>query len=320
MSKKIADRLRDPLEDQGWQQMKVLLNREMPESKRRMIWWPLMGAAATVVLLLLGYQYIFNNTEQTLLTGNSTSDSPDLSDKAQTKGHPEVVLDSIPSNSDFAESTTFKSSNASTSHQPAIKKNQNQKEKSSSINHGMLANHRDKRQDNNPEYEDKKGVEGVTVLENPSPFIEPEINDYVDPQGRIETESRSLSPIASSLSSLKYIYPIHRNEWFEPMTIEHIIDAPRDPLVDFSLATGMLTDNSVSKPSFDLGGQIRLKPSGKIAIGLGSFFWSINSNQTFSAVSSPTNSFNDSKDFSLSADQGIQRADSVSVPCRPQLL
>ena len=63
MSKKTAERFQDPLEDQGWQQMRILLDQEMPEKKRRFIWWPWLGATGTAALLLFsGYQLFFNQS------------------------------------------------------------------------------------------------------------------------------------------------------------------------------------------------------------------------------------------------------------------
>lgn len=311
MSKKIADRLRDPLEDQGWQQMKVLLDREMPESKRRVIWWPLMGAAAAIALLFLGYHYISNNNEQPFLVENSRSDSriPTEGDKTS---HTDKVLDSESLSTSLSELEHIKTETASTPALTSGIKNQNRQTKHTIGN--VRTSQQDESQYADPKLEAEKGNEVALVLDEPLQRFESEVHTNVDAQSSPESDFQRVTAIAGLTSSLNYIYPIQRNEWFVPLSIEQTVEVRRDPRIDFSLATGMLTDHSVSKPSFDLGGQIRLKPSGKIALGLGSFFWSINSDQTFSAVSVQTNALTDSKDFSLSAVQGASRADSASVP------
>ena len=41
------------LEDRGWSEMRVILDRELPEKKRRFVWLPWMGAVAAVILVIL---------------------------------------------------------------------------------------------------------------------------------------------------------------------------------------------------------------------------------------------------------------------------
>jgi hypothetical protein len=311
MSRKIADRLHDPLEDQGWQQMKVLLDREMPESKRRLIWWPLTGAAATLALLFLGYQFIQSHKEQSLLADSTSADTSVLLEGGPTISSLEPVLDAPASTADLAKSGNF--DGASSAPLP-LEKKQDRKEKYSNTASVMPDNQQNKGQAADLPFKVNKENEVIDVPEDHLLAGESEVAGFDDSNSISKNELQELVAIESLGSSLKYSYPIQHNEWFEPLTIEHNIEVAKNSVVDFSLATGMLTDNTISKPSFDLGGQIRLKTSGKIAIGLGSFFWAISNNQTFSAVTPPTNSLTAAKDFSLSADQGIQRADSASVP------
>ena len=79
MSNKNEATGRDPMEDKGWQQMKTLLDQEMPSRKRVVAWWYWAGAAAVVTMIaFVGYSQIFTSKTNIASLPDATLDSESI--------------------------------------------------------------------------------------------------------------------------------------------------------------------------------------------------------------------------------------------------
>lgn len=319
MSKKIVDRLQDPWEDRGWQQMRVLLDQEMPNRKKRIIWWPWIGVAASLGAFVLWLQFApFSST-------NSSNSIQELSstDRGQDKeiADREENVETLP---DESGSTVVIGSGNSSS--PA--------EKSAKVN-GAMPN---KDVVKTPAGEidgDRIDMKTDYVTEHKSlvqiPMPDPGSNEReilpVDtPEDKaqiaaiedrnIARENGNFSPLYRKEHYAKYIYSVDPINHSLYSFDEPKVEREKRQLFDAALNVGLFSENTFSALSFDLGSTLRYKPTRQIAVGVGAYYWSVQANESFtSSRNQPSNSFNDNRNFTVSvADQEQFLSDSLNSP------
>jgi len=303
MSGKTAERFQDPLEEQGWQQMKVLLDQEMPEKKRRLIWWPWLGAtAAATIILFLGYQLfsdqpganVNENQKLTLVEGKNepvAEESQDQQDEEITMAaNSEMKNATISTEKENAGSNTTQKNDDSMLKDAKSQVDNNVKfEKSEAIpsrnsEEGELPN-------SIVESDPKSGANARSPRANtPS---QPDIADenslletkIVDEQINADRPKISQTVINVPQFIIEHIYVINHHILDLGENVSPTISTDKRPNWDVSLATAITSDLNVDNPGFDLGAQLRFKPLKTLAIGTGAYFWSIRSDQTFTSYS-----------------------------------
>ncbi|MCB0687612.1 MAG: hypothetical protein KDC53_13850 [Saprospiraceae bacterium] len=285
---KITGSNRDPLEDRGWLQMKVLLDQELPERKRRFIWWPWIGAvAAGVVGVLLLPNIVTNNGNTKSLTPSLVMDEQKISVEKQVEMMP---LDQSSTNEDHRSQKAIKNSNTTTKpisqlfkNEPIPAGNEERVEVQIKIEKGQegKANNAFVTELNSEELPDAKPATEIFTQQKSD-----SVSDVVIyPSLLREIPSSIISP-------LPYTYLLSQRS--KDLPLVHDSSTPVDirsvSKFDFAINTSIISDVAFHNASFDLGGQIRMKPLRIMSVGLGAFYWRINNSQVFSTEQTNTGS------------------------------
>lgn len=323
MSKKTVDQFRDPLEDRGWQQMRVLLDQEMPEKKRRFIWWPLAGAAA-VIVLLSGFLLLSNNQQNkdilssqtnSLNTGNTQEDKTSLLDDLTKNDVPgpeqnssvSLEIQKSSENSSVVSKNrtsvnTFAESISSNTIKEATGKIRVDPEKITEVT-GKISSANDE--------SDQLITEDVLT----GHLIQTDADGEANAQYIRARQSEILMPLNEKFSLLTYLYGLNTDEIFNSgqIAVDPPVQIKRKSRFDLSLSSALISDAGLNKISYDVGAQLRYRPLKKVAIALGAYFWKIRSEQTFTAttkVANPGVGFQDQNDALLVAIPEME-ADSI---------
>ncbi|MCB0665906.1 MAG: hypothetical protein KDC80_08805 [Saprospiraceae bacterium] len=291
MSKGTADRFRDPLEDQGWQQMKKLLDREMPERKKRIIWWPWLGVASVLLILVVTFANRLDQPEmnQDIVTGTGSdlvpsTDDQKLAEPATLPGDEEI------SSTSGADRDVIKKRNALGTEVTSIRSGKiDSDQKPETQTNGSASGDEIEEVENNPDR-----TVSMSILPEPQESGKPgglqdDIPTGTDTElisaGKI-VEQRKFDPLFSLGQSQNYLG--HRYAISSEISQMDLSGSPiqrkKQSGFDFGFAGALLMERSFKKPSIDLGIDFRYKPVKYLAIGTGLYFWQIRSNQTFTAT------------------------------------
>lgn len=293
MSKGIVDQPRDPLEDLGWQRMRVLLDQEMPEKKKKAVWWPWIGMAATLGAFVLWHHFTTVSVQETSkpqqeLTatgpaGQETTESAQSlqdekdGDKVLATADSPVVTDSRVSEVAFNLKTGDK-----------IRENPEGEVTGAQNSAGKFG----------------KKMPAVTIDPPAEVVTSSELSGRSDqistPENRESFEAFPSLP-DRTLSALDHIYSVESASSKVSSSGDFKIETEPVSSIDVAVNLGMLTAGSEPGFSYDLGGSIRYKPSRKVALGLGANLWSVGANQDFTATAPQTSIIGDDRNLTLSA-------------------
>ncbi len=298
--------------------MRVLLDQEMPNRKKRVLWWPWIGVAASLGAFVLWFQFTpFNSTT----TSNSMQElsSTDLAPEPEITYREETVETLTEDIEATATAGTGKSSA--------------QAEKSGKLIGEMPSKDiiRTPAGENDGEPIDREkdyATEHKSLIQIPVP--DPGINEketmpleIAEDKAQIATiEERSMaiengnfSPLTGKDHYVSYIYPVQPINHTLYSFDEPKIQREKRQLFDAALNVGLFTENTFSELSFDLGSTLRYKPNRQIAVGVGAYYWSVQANQSFTSSVNQSQSFNDDRNFTVSvADQEQFLSDSLNSP------
>lgn len=291
MSKGTADRFRDPLEDQGWQQMKKLLDREMPERKKRIIWWPWLGVASVLLILVVTFANRVDKPEmnQELVTGTGSDLVPSTGNQklanpatlpgdekiSSTSGEDRDVIEE--SNALGKEVTSIRSGKIDSDQKPGTQANVS------------VVGDEIEEVENNPDRTVSMSIPPEPQGSDPPGEVQEDIRTGTEKElisaGKID-EQRKLDPLLTLGQSQNYLdhrYSISGE--IPQMDLNRIpVQRKKQSVFDFGFAGALLMESSFKKPSIDLGIDFRYKPVKYLALGTGLYFWQIRSNQTFTAT------------------------------------
>ena len=337
MSNKSEAHSRDPMEDRGWQQMKVLLDQEMPEKKRRMLWWYWAGAAAVFILgALLANTLLLRPASKIELVNPMVSQEREMQgndlgqhEKINTEGQVELNGKNQGGTSKI------------TSAKKDLDFSKKMKSKAQIVNKGAETNKTHSPEQNQVvskpinELERKSKPSNIEadseILNNEKSVAPTSIKPYNLPP---ETLAKNLE--AGSNDGLRdpiNISPLAEIIFDVPFQGVPAIDIDQSEIVlssndvnsiaigkgkiDLALEVGVLSEPKLDKWSYDLGVQIRYSPIAKIALATGAYFWQINAQQEFTSRQ-PDLGFSA---YSLNADNRAPEAmDTLSAVFEPTSL
>jgi hypothetical protein len=303
MSKGIVDQPRDPLEDLGWQRMRVLLDQEMPEKRKRAVWWPWIGMAATLGAFVLWHHFTSVSLPETSKPLQELTTTGSAGQEAIASAQPlqeENDGDRLLATTDSPVVTDSRRSEDGGNLEAGDRIRQNPA--------GEVTGAR-----NNA---GKFGKEmPVDIADPPAGMVTPsELSGWSDqittPANR---ESFEVFPSLPDriLSTLDHKYPAESTSSKVSSSDDFKIESEPMSRIDVAVNLGMLTAGSEPGFSYDLGGNIRYKPSRKVALGLGANIWSVGANQDFTATAPPTSAIADNRNLTLAA------ADQADAPGTP---
>lgn len=293
MSKGTSDHYQENhLEDIGWARMKSILDKEMPQKKRRFLWLPLYGGIAasmaiiglaTYILMSSGYEAASQLTVRQQTDEQIGSESQAGQEAISSQKETVVVnADSKPPVMQDLETSTR------TVHQESGEENPQE----SSINAVIPASTRKSKVSSpeeiatasTPDVDHRKGESMDSKLMTDVTKEETR-GDHITDSKLIDREQRTVTHVAllpHSSSVLAYD---------EDMSIRIYQDTFRSPARDlikiknrrFSIEVGasVLSDLPLRTLSWDGGLNLRYRFSSKIGISTGLFFWRMNSSRTF---------------------------------------
>ncbi len=290
MSKGTSDRYQDKhLEDIGWARMKIILDKEMPQKKRRFLWLPLYGGIAASFAVVAVSMYLL------MSTGNESTTQ--LTAMHQTENASEPVNPSVDGATLSAEEmvVTNKES-AARDQKKMIAANivtENEQPFVSALNTEIKAGRKDSKADvkkdiataSTPDVDHRQGESlDKKVISEDVPEEETR-GDHITDSKLIEREQRTatyfaLLPHLSSVPSYddEMSIRIYRDT-FTSRASEVIETKNRKFSVE--LGVSALSDLPLQTFSWDGGLNFRYRFSRKIGIATGLFFWRISSRRSF---------------------------------------
>lgn len=290
MSKRTAERFQDPLEDRGWQQMKQLLDREMPEKKRRAMWWPWFGVTAVFLIFLITYavSHTFKTDsqekDQVQSEGTQLSETPvlpgEVANKTKTEADRSLNENLNPSSLKDTRSETPGS-----------------KEKGNTELSVFIAESKRLEPPATDDFEATRKI--PAIIENEITSGENQMDtdpaSGFDQSGRdavvVQNEKKEslqntydLAFLDKTAFVLDYRYALGIPEQVLAQESGDQIQAGKKAKVDLELSTAVLTESSFKKPSFDIGLDLSYRPFRNVAVGAGFYYWTIRSDQTFTAT------------------------------------
>ncbi len=319
MSKKIVDRLRDPWEDRGWQQMRVLLDQEMPRRKKGVIWWPWIGVAASLGAFVLWLQFTpFSSTT----TSNSKQELT-----STDRGLEQEIADreeNVEALTDHSGATALSGSGKSSPQVEMSAKLTDEMPGKNDVRTPAGKADRERIHEETFYVKEHMSVNQILIPDRGAKAEESILSEISEKKAEIATigdrtmakEIGNFNPLTGKDPYLSYIYPVDPIRQSVYLFDEPKIEREKRQLFDAALNVGLFTENTFSAVSFDLGSTLRYKPTRQIAVGVGAYYWSVQANQSFtSSVNQPSTSLDDNKNFTVSvADQEQFLPDSLNAP------
>lgn len=297
--------------------MRVLLDQEMPIRKKRIIWLPWIGVAASLAAFVLWFQFS---------PFSSTSTSNSMQELSSTDTAPEKEITHREETETLTDDRGVTAvSGSGKSSLPAEKIGKVTGEMpGKDVARTPAGEAAGDRIDKETDYmEEHKSVNQIPIPDRGSKAEESIQSEILEKKAQIATigdrtvaiETGNFNPLTGKDPYISYIYPVDPINHSLYSFDEPKIQREKRQLFDAALNVGLFTENTFSELSFDLGSTLRYKPTRQIAVGVGAYYWSVQANQSFTSSVNQSQSFNDDRNFIVSvADQERFIPDSLNSP------
>ncbi|MDH3246124.1 MAG: hypothetical protein OEM26_15995 [Saprospiraceae bacterium] len=309
----------DPgLVDKGWDEMRKILDKEMPQRKKRYLFWLPMLAGVMMIIATLFYLYqpddsipveADKSTIQ-LIPAEQIPVQQDPAIKAAPLEEDEVKWDRASLNKGSMEeqsgSGTFVPGNSTSSPDVAVAEPSPTPSSSKSLKPEI-------------QYAENKAIEGGVLLESEmgptedSDSKKEEVTVNIDDDALALEDQQQAQNEPSRLVNQQLINPISQFRakelspaWTYPIE-SHLLAAQADETIEkqrsgmhlsFGVSAGLISDHSLSDFSWTSGAEVSLEINRILALSTGLHYWQIKSDRFFLSES-VSNFADEAKDFTL---------------------
>lgn len=333
MSKGTSDRYQEEhLEDIGWARMKSILDKEMPEKRRRFLWLPLYGgiAASIAIIGLAAYMLMSTVNDSTKqLTAMHPTDDQVASERQPSEESFYSEKETVAANAD-SKPPVGQDVETST---PTVQQESGEEHLQESSNNIIgLATARESRVSSpediatasTPDVDHREGESMDSKLVTDDVSEEETRGDNSTDSKLIDREQRTATYVAllPHLSSLLATDEKTSIRIYQDSLWSSTSEAVKVKNRRFTIEIGAsaISDLPLRTFSWDGGLNLRYRFSGKIGISTGLFFWRMNSSRSFYTNQYAANVQSDRANFDWFVDLNNRQADTVQLAGRTDKL
>jgi hypothetical protein len=309
MCAKVVDQNGDHMEDRGWQQMKELLDLEMPvKMRRRLFWLPWAGGIAAVLLMA----FLYRGAAEKLQPTDQGDVAAELSSEPPTvalKNEAPLNADPIPTNENalplITQASKSKSQEVQAEKAPVLRGSPRNL-KTDVLSQPAQPEHLD------PALDGAVATDPTTEIDGHTP-ADPASDQHIisDPSKAENTPGDRKVPVLDRLAltnaylSKPWALDTKPLQW-QRSDLGKMIQAESRNGWGLAAAAGLLAESSGHEWGYDIGARLHYRFANILVIETGAHYWSIKSAQTYTqqGTDMPWSPLNDAIDF-LGSTPGI---------------